>query len=73
MKNIASIIASVGRLDQLPPEQREKAIGDVFCIRCQKSYRLQTFQEREFRGNLMIEGKCPVCGETLIKPIGESK
>jgi hypothetical protein len=73
MKNITSIIPCVGRLDQLPPEQREKAIGDVFCIRCQKAYRLETFEEREFRGNLMIEGKCPVCGETLIKPVGELK
>jgi hypothetical protein len=60
----------MGKFEQLPEEVREKAIGDVFCIRCQKSFRMQTFTEREFRGALILEGKCPTCGETCAKPVG---
>ncbi|HVT45889.1 MAG TPA: hypothetical protein VMT00_16045 [Thermoanaerobaculia bacterium] len=57
------------RFADLPQEVREKAVGDVFCIHCQKSYRLEEFTEREFRGTLIIEGKCPVCGGALARPV----
>ena len=53
----------------LPADLREKALSDVFCIRCQKSFRLEEFTERQFRGNLIIEGKCPACGEMAAKPV----
>ena len=59
----------MSQIDQLPPEQRDKALGDVFCIRCQKPFRAEQYEEREFRGNLMIEAKCPTCGETAVKPV----
>jgi PHP family Zn ribbon phosphoesterase len=54
----------------LPKEQQEKLVSDVFCIQCQKSFRLEQFTEREFRGVPMIEGRCPQCGNTVAKPIG---
>lgn len=65
----------MGKFDTLPAEVREKALSDVFCIRCQKSFRMETFSEREFRGMLILEGKCPVCGDAAAKPVslGESK
>jgi hypothetical protein len=55
--------------NDLPEEIREKALSDVFCIHCQKSFRLGDFTEREFRGVLILEGKCPVCGESVAKPV----
>lgn len=58
------------RFSDLPQEQQEKVISDVFCVHCQKSFRLQSFSEREFRGQLMIEGKCPGCGGVVAKPVG---
>jgi hypothetical protein len=57
------------RFSDLPPEKQEKAISDVFCIACQKSFRLATFEEREFRGTLLIQGKCPYCGAEVVKPV----
>jgi endogenous inhibitor of DNA gyrase (YacG/DUF329 family) len=53
----------------LPPEKQEKAVSDVFCVTCQKSFRLETFTEREFRGTLLIEGTCPTCGSPVAKPV----
>lgn len=57
------------KFSDLSPEKQEKAVSDVFCMRCQKSIRLDDFIEREFRGTLMIEGKCPDCGEPVVKPV----
>lgn len=53
----------------LPKDKQEKAVNDVFCVRCQKSFRLEEFREREFRGTLLIEGECPTCGEPVAKPV----
>ena len=58
------------QFSDLPKEQQEKVIGDVFCLQCQKSFRLENFTEREFRGQLMIEGRCPQCGSIVAKPVG---
>lgn len=58
------------RFADLSKDQQEKLVGDVFCIQCQKSFRLENFTEREFRGQLMIEGRCPQCGNTVAKPAG---
>lgn len=57
------------RFADLPKEKQEKALDDVFCMQCQKSFRLENFSEREFRGTLMIEGKCPTCGGDVVKPV----
>lgn len=57
------------KFSDLPPEKQEKAVSDVFCMRCQKSFRLEEFSEREFRGTLLIEGKCPACGGPVAKPV----
>ena len=57
-------------LDELDPEQRDKLLGDIFCVRCQKAFRAgDDANVREFRGNQMIEAKCPTCGETAVKPV----
>ena len=53
----------------LPKDKQEIAVADVFCMRCQKSFRMEEFTEREFRGTVMIEGKCPTCGEIAVKPV----
>ena len=58
------------RFADLSKDQQEKLTGDVFCIRCQKSFRLVTFEERQFRGQLMIEGRCPQCDNVVVKPAG---
>lgn len=60
----------VMRFSEMPEEQQVKLLSDVFCIHCQKSFRLEQFTEREFRGVHMIEGRCPQCGNTVAKPIG---
>lgn len=57
------------KFTDLPKEKQEKALADVFCTTCQKSFPLTDFTEREFRGTLMIEGKCPSCGGPVIKPV----
>lgn len=36
---------------------------------CQKSIRLDTFNERVFRNTLIIEGSCPDCGGSVAKPV----
>lgn len=58
------------RFEDLPKEQQEKALGDVFCVACQKSFRLEKYNSREFRGALFIEGQCPTCGGEVVKPVG---
>jgi hypothetical protein len=63
----------MSKFDTLPAEVREKALSDVFCIRCQKSFRMESFTEREFRGTLILEGKCPECGEAAAKPVSLSE
>ena len=58
------------QLSDIPEEEREKLIGDVFCISCQKSFRLENAVVHEFRGKKMIEGNCPQCTARLVKPVG---
>lgn len=59
----------MSRFSELPDEVREKAVSDVFCIKCQRSFRLNDFTEREFRGTLILEGTCPHCGGEVAKPV----
>lgn len=59
----------VQRFDDLPEEKKEKAVSDVFCMQCQKSFRLGKFRERVFRDTLLIEGECPDCGSPVAKPV----
>lgn len=59
------------RFADLPKDKQEKALSDVFCIQCQKSFPIGTFTEREFKGMLLIEGKCPSCGGNVAKPVTE--
>lgn len=58
------------KFSDLPPEKQEKAVADVFCMQCQKSFRLESFTERMFRDTLLIEGSCPTCGSPVAKPVG---
>lgn len=62
----------VSRFADLPPEKQEKAVSDVFCMNCQKSFRLETFNERVFRDTLLIEGNCPTCGGPVAKPVSST-
>ena len=57
------------KFSDLPKEKQELAVSDVFCTQCQQSFRLDAFTEREFRGTLMIEGKCPQCAGPVVKPV----
>jgi hypothetical protein len=59
------------KFDGLPREKQEKALSDIFCISCQKSFSLLggEFATREFRGTLFVEGKCPECGTAAAKPV----
>jgi len=53
----------------LPKEVRDKALGDVFCIKCQKSFPLEQYTERQFNDTLILEGVCPDCGGAVAKPV----
>jgi hypothetical protein len=59
------------KFEDLPEEKQEKALGDIYCIGCQKSFSLLggEFATREFRGTLFVEGKCPDCGTEAAKPV----
>lgn len=57
------------RFGDLPPEKREQAVADVYCVTCQKSFRLENFTEKVFRDTLLIEGTCPTCGGPVAKPV----
>lgn len=57
------------RFQDLPPEKQEQAVADVFCVNCQKSFRLENFTEKVFRNTLLIEGTCPTCGGPVAKPV----
>jgi len=57
------------KFDALPLDKKEKAVSDVFCIQCQRSFRLDPFHVSEFRGTLMISGKCANCGTEVAKPV----
>ena len=59
----------VMRFEDLPPEKQEKAVDDVYCVSCQKSFRLEKFSQRVFRDTLLIEGQCPTCGGPVAKPV----
>ena len=59
----------MGGIEDFPKEQREKILNDIFCLRCQRSFRAGEYSARDFRGNLMIEAKCPTCGEVAVKPV----
>ncbi len=61
------------KFERLPEHVREKAVSDVFCIGCQKSFRLENFQEAEFRGNLILTGACPNCGGEVAKPVSTAE
>lgn len=57
------------KFEALPADKQAKATGDVYCIQCQKSFSLETYDVAEFRGTLMISGSCPTCGSPLTKPV----
>lgn len=57
------------KFEALPIEKQQKAVGDVFCIQCQRSFKLEPFEVSEFRGTLMISGKCTNCGNEVAKPV----
>lgn len=58
------------KFSDLPAEKQEAAKADVFCMQCQKSFRLEEFTERMFRDTLLIEGRCPTCESPVAKPVG---
>lgn len=57
----------------LPQELQDKAKSDVYCIHCQQSFRVDSFEEREFRGRLFIESPCPRCEKQMTKPVGPER
>jgi uncharacterized Zn finger protein (UPF0148 family) len=57
------------KFEELDAGKREKVIGDVYCMACEQSSKLEEFEVLEFRGTLMIAGSCPRCGGSVTKPV----
>ena len=55
----------------VPSGAKEKILKNVFCVKCRVSIPIVDYTGREKNGNVLLEGKCGVCGHSVAR-VGET-
>jgi hypothetical protein len=57
----------------LPAWAKEKILKNMFCVRCRTSVEIVDYTKRERRGDLILEGRCGVCGHEVVRVVETSE
>ena len=52
--------------EQLPAEKQRKILSSAYCLKCGQLYNLISPKNEVLRGERVIAGKCPKCGEKVV-------
>ena len=55
--------------ETIPADVRPKLLSNVFCVHCRDEVTIINFSGRVERGDLILVGKCSVCGEGVARVI----
>jgi hypothetical protein len=48
--------------DAIPPQAQEKLLNNVWCVHCSKVTTITDFEGHMEKGDLILRGRCAVCG-----------
>jgi hypothetical protein len=51
----------------IPVEFQEKILDKVFCSQCRDSVRIVDYSGSVVSGDLLLKGKCAICGQKLAR------
>ncbi len=57
----------------VPPQTKDRILKAVWCGNCRTSSEIIAYTGKERRGDLILEGKCAVCGGPVCRVVETSE
>jgi Domain of unknown function (DUF5679) len=57
----------------IPAWAKDKILKNVFCVQCRTSVEIVDYTKKERRGDLILKGRCGVCGHEVVRVVETSE
>jgi hypothetical protein len=57
----------------IPAWAKDEILKNVFCVKCRSSVEIVDYTKKERRGDLILKGRCGVCGHEVVRVVETSE
>jgi hypothetical protein len=73
MSNTSSSVKAEILWGTIPAWAKDKILKNVFCVQCRTSVEIVDYIKKERRGDLILKGRCAVCGYEVVHVVEPSQ